>query len=167
MITELLFHPSVPHLVLSTSADGSARLWDAARNAAPPLVLPPSAAAAMVMATQPTQSWLISCAWNGAGTVFAIGSADFSARVFRLELTAEAASGGVPEQKDVAELDQARSVDRIQIPCLWSPLASALSMGARSALLGDRSAGIARLRLHGCALSLRPLVRSRARSSAF
>ena len=40
-VTYLGFHPKVPEALVSTSYDGTCRLWDAAGNAAPQMVLKP------------------------------------------------------------------------------------------------------------------------------
>lgn len=40
-VTYLGFHPKVPEALVSTSYDGTCRLWDAAGNAAPQMILKP------------------------------------------------------------------------------------------------------------------------------
>jgi WD40 repeat protein len=126
-VTELAFHPQLAHahLLLSVSTDDTVRLWDAARNAAPALVLQPGVdedalgaaadgGAGAGAAAAATTVAHVCCAFSPDGLLFAAGTRDFSALIWRLELPPpEEASGsgadcGVPPRACVSVVDRLR-----------------------------------------------------------
>jgi WD40 repeat protein len=128
-VTELAFHPAHAHahLLLSVSTDDTVRLWDAARNAAPPLVLEPGVdedalagaggagggAAGGGAAAAATTVAHVCCAFSPDGLLFAAGTRDFSAVIWRLDMpppeeASGSASGGVPPRACVSVVDRLR-----------------------------------------------------------
>jgi WD40 repeat protein len=98
VVTELAFHPAQEHahILLSVSMDGSARVWDALSSDSLPLVvdLADEGGAEAEAGAAVTAASHICCAFSPDGSLFAVGTHDFSAAIWRLDITAEGGAAG-------------------------------------------------------------------------
>jgi len=110
-VTELAFHSVAGHLLMSCSTDGTVRLWDAARNATPPLVLSPGeqvdvngADGAVVANTRATH---ICGAFSSDGALCASATHDFSIVLWCVDV-GSCCAGGVPGAEEVSVVGRLR-----------------------------------------------------------
>uniref|UniRef100_A0A7N0UHD5 Bromo domain-containing protein n=1 Tax=Kalanchoe fedtschenkoi TaxID=63787 RepID=A0A7N0UHD5_KALFE len=87
VVTAIVFSPRSPYHLLSSSDDGTCRIWDARNSQVPPRIYTPRLPDVTVgrenappLITQSHQ--IFCCAFNANGTVFVTGSSDNSARVW-------------------------------------------------------------------------------------